>query len=101
LRVDEPGNVSFFLYFDTEGHAEHARALLAADGFDVENVAQAYNAKEDPEWTVDVARVLSPADLDTAIARVEEVAAASNGELDAISMPWPGHPAAFASRRRG
>jgi Regulator of ribonuclease activity B len=99
LRVNEPGDVTFFLYFDTQEHTEHAHALLEADGFDVENIAQAYNPKEDPEWTVDVVRVLSPAGLDAAIARVREIAAASNGELDAVSMPWPGHPAAFASRR--
>ena len=97
--MDEPGNVTFFLYFDTQEHAEHAHALLEADGFDVENVAAAYNAKEDPEWTVDAARVLAPGDLDAAVARVREIAAASNGELDAVSMPWPEHPAAFAARR--
>jgi Regulator of ribonuclease activity B len=99
--VAEPGNVTFFLYFDTQEHAQHAHALLEADGFDVENVAPAYNPREDPSWTVDAARVLAPDALDAAIARVKEIAAASNGDLDAISMPWPDHPAAFASRRRG
>ena len=98
--MDGPGSVTFFLYFDTREHAEHARALLEADGFDVESVAQSYNPKEDPSWTVDAALILGPDALDAAVSRVEEIAAASNGELDAISMPWPDHPAAFESRRR-
>jgi len=97
--MDEPGKVTFFLYFDTREHAEHAGALLETDGFDVENVAQSYNPREDPSWTLDAARLLAPDGLDAAIGRVKEIAAASNGELDAISMPWPDHPAAFASRR--
>ena len=97
--MDEPGKVTFFLYFDTQEHADHALGLLQADGFDVENVAAAYNPKEDPEWTVDADRVLPPDGLEAAIVRVREIAAASNGELDAVSMPWPEHPAAFASRR--
>jgi Regulator of ribonuclease activity B len=97
--VEEPGKVTFFLYFDTEEHARHAQALLQADGFGVENVAQAYNPKQDPSWTVDADRMLTPDGLDASIARVQEIAASSNGRLDAISMPWPEHPTAFASRR--
>jgi hypothetical protein len=99
--VDEPGTVTFFLYFDTEEHAEHAHALLAADGFDVEGVAQTYNQAEDPTWSVDVARVLAPDALDASLARVREIAAASGGEVTAISMPWPDHPPGFPPRRSG
>jgi hypothetical protein len=92
--------VTYFLYFDTQNHAEHARALLNADGFDVENVAQTYNPQEDPTWSVDAARVLTPDTLDASLARVREIAAASGGEVTAISMPWPDHPPGFPPRRR-
>jgi hypothetical protein len=98
--VQAPGKVSFFLYFDTREHAEHAHALLASDGFAAQDVLPPDDPALDTAWSVAADRVLAPDDLEGALARVREIAAAAGGELDAVSMPWPDHPAGFAPRRR-
>lgn len=93
----ETGTVTLFLYFDDEAHAEQARAALLADGFSPFPVDPP--EEDDPAWSVLADREMTDSDVERYIARVREIAAAAGGQLDGISTPWPGHPAASPPRR--
>ncbi len=89
--MQEPGTVTFFLYFPGPVQAEHARALLGADGFTPLDVLPPDSAA-DPAWSLAAERELAREEFDDAVARVREIAAAAGGTLDTIAMPWPEHP---------
>ena len=88
--MQEPGTVTFFLYFPGPVQAEHARALLGADGFTPLDILPPDSAA-DAAWSLAAERELARTGLDAAVARVREIAAAAGGTLDTIAMPWPEH----------
>jgi hypothetical protein len=81
------GTVTFFLYFDDEEHARHARAALLADGFSPHEVDPPEEG--DPAWSVLADRELHEGEVETYVERVRSIAAASGGRLDGLSSPWP------------
>jgi hypothetical protein len=89
--VHEPGTVSFFLSFPGAVQAEHARALLGADGFTPLDVLPP-DSSADAAWSLAAERELACDEFDEAAARVRELAATAGGTLDTIAMPWPEHP---------
>ena len=79
--------MTFFLYFDDEEHARHARAALLADGFSPHEVDPPEEG--DPAWSVLADRELHEGELEVCVERVHSIAAASGGRLDGLSSPWP------------
>jgi hypothetical protein len=84
--------VTFFLYFESREHAEHAHAALSVDGFSCHHVDPPEDA-EDPTWSVTAGREMHDFEVEVAVERVRAIAVASGGHLDGIATPWPGHPA--------
>jgi hypothetical protein len=79
--------VTFFLYFDDEEQARHARAALLADGFSPHEVDPPEEG--DPAWSVLADREMHDAEVEGFVDRVRAIAEASGGHLDGIATPWP------------
>jgi hypothetical protein len=96
--VQARGTVTFFLYFDDREHAERARAALLAEGF----APRACDPPEegDPSWSVLADCELREEEVEGMVERARAIAAASDGHLDGLATPWPGHPAESPPRRQ-
>jgi hypothetical protein len=88
------GTVTFFLYFESREHAEHAHAALTVDGFTCQHVDPPEDA-EDPSWSVTAGRAMHDYEVETVLERVRVIAQASGGHVDGIAAPWPTHPGEF------
>ena len=88
--MQQTGTVTFFLYFDDEAQAEHARGALRADGFAPHDSDPPEEG--DPAWSVLADREMHDAEVEQWVERARAIAAASGGHLDGIATPWPGHP---------
>jgi hypothetical protein len=95
--VQELGTVTFFLYFEDEPHAEHARAALSAEGFSPREPDPPEEG--DPNWSVLADRDMHEGEVEGYLERVRAIAAQTGGHLDGIATPWPGHPAHSPPRR--
>jgi hypothetical protein len=90
--VQDTGTVTFFLYFESRSHAEHAHAALTVDGYACLHVDPPEDAV-DTSWSVTAEREMHQDEVEAHLERARAIAQASGGHVDGIATPWPGHPA--------